>query len=265
MAANTQSIFGAMHGLVGPPVAQFLLSILKQQRAVHAVNTHALMHVAPKMTNLTIDSNPKNTTVLLNSNLTLLCVTTANPPALYHLYFNKSYIGNSSSGEFDITVEGDGVYICVPVNTVGTGNNVTLNISAVVSPSVEISYKTATAVEGDKLNFTCTASGKPEPKIAWTKVGSAEVIAHTPSVSVIVDRPETRDNINQYQCTTSNGVGVPATATVNVTVYSQYTRLEMVHVYDREKDRKQQSTPSGTVNPTKDYFFKETAKSNELR
>ena len=83
------------------------------------------------MTNLTIESNPKNTTVRLNSSLILLCVTTANPPALYHLYFNESYVGNSSSGEFNDTTEGDGVYTCVPVNTIGTGNNDTLDIIAV--------------------------------------------------------------------------------------------------------------------------------------
>ena len=87
--------------------------------------------VAPWMTSLTIESNPKNTTVLLNSSLTLLCVTNANPPPLYHLYLNESYVGNSNSGEFNITVEGDGVYTCVPINTVGTGNNDTLNIIAV--------------------------------------------------------------------------------------------------------------------------------------
>ena len=83
------------------------------------------------MTNLTIKSNPKNTTVLLNSSLILFCVTTATPPALYLLYFHENYIGNSSSGEFNVTVEGDGVYTCVPINRIGTGTNDTLNIIAV--------------------------------------------------------------------------------------------------------------------------------------
>ena len=83
------------------------------------------------MTNLTIGSNPNNITVLLNRGLTLLCVTNANPPALYYLYSNESYIGKSSSGEFNITVEGDGVYTCVPINTVGKGNNDTLSVIAV--------------------------------------------------------------------------------------------------------------------------------------
>ena len=72
------------------------------------------------------------------------------------------------------------------------------------------------------MNFTCTSSGKPEPKIAWTKVGNAAVITNTPSVSVIVDRPVTPDDINQYLCTASNGVGTSATATINVTVYCKY-------------------------------------------
>ena len=87
--------------------------------------------VAPQMTNLTIESNLKNSTVLLNNSLILLCVTNANPPALYHLYFNESYIGNSSSGEFNDTAKGNGVYTCVPINRIGTGNDDTLNIIAV--------------------------------------------------------------------------------------------------------------------------------------
>lgn len=184
-----------------------------------SVLVELIIYFSPKMTNLTIESNPKNTTVLLNSSLTLHCVTNANPPALYHLYFNDSYIGNSSSGEFTTTAKGDGVYTCVPINAVGTGNNATLNIIAVVRPSIKISNKTATAVEGDRLNFTCTPSGKPKPNLAWTEVGKAGEIALTPSVSVIVGRPETPDNMIQYQCTASNGVETPATATVNVTVY----------------------------------------------
>ncbi|PFX23746.1 Pogo transposable element with KRAB domain [Stylophora pistillata] len=102
----------------------------------------------------------------------------------------------------------------------GRSASVLVELEVIFPPSVEISNKTATAVEGDRLNFTCAASGKPEPKITWTKVGSAEVIAHTPSVSVIVERLWTRDSINQYRCTASNGVGIPATATVSVIVLS---------------------------------------------
>ena len=37
-----------------------------------------------------------------------------------------------------------------------------------------------------------------------------------------VTRPGTPDNMIQYQCTASNGVGKHATATVNVTVHCKY-------------------------------------------
>ena len=50
---------------------------------------------------------------------------------LYHFYFNESFIGNSSSGEFNVTVEGDEMYTCVPINNVGTGSNATLNFITV--------------------------------------------------------------------------------------------------------------------------------------
>ena len=106
------------------------------------------------MTNLTIESKSKNTTVLLNSRLIILCVTNANPPALYHLYFNENYIGNSSSGELNDTAKGDGVYICIPINRIGTGNNDTLDIIAVGKlPCIFYS----TTVNGLNPGVTCNS------------------------------------------------------------------------------------------------------------
>ena len=97
-------------------------------------------------------------------------------------------------------------------------NSLTSSTHVPVPPSAEISNKTSVAALGESLNFTCTASGKPKPRIAWTKVGSSEVISHALQVTVNVSRPGTEDNMIQYQCTASNGVGTPAIATVNVTV-----------------------------------------------
>ncbi len=60
------------------------------------------------------------------------CNTDANPEDVdYQLYFNGNLNGNSSSGVLNITVKADGVYTCVPVNTVGTGDNATVNITIV--------------------------------------------------------------------------------------------------------------------------------------
>ena len=64
--------------------------------------------------------------------MSLNCTTDANPDAhVYRFYFNDTLIGNSSSGVFNATVDADGVYSCVPINTVGTGHNATVSITAV--------------------------------------------------------------------------------------------------------------------------------------
>ena len=74
--------------------------------------------------------------------------------------------------------------------------------------------------EGDNITLMCHTSGKPEPIITWTKLGSFVVLSNTSSLTIVnVSRPETPDNMIQYQCTASNGVETPATATVNVTVH----------------------------------------------
>ena len=68
--------------------------------------------------------------------------------------------------------------------------------------------------------LTCDASGKPEPAVTWTKVGSSKMLSNTSLLTIMnVSRPGTPDNMIQYQCTASNGVETPATATVNVTIH----------------------------------------------
>ena len=70
--------------------------------------------------------------MLRDSKLMLNCRTDANPGVhVYQFYFNGTFIGNSSSGVFNVTVGADGVYTCVPLNTVGTGDNGTISAIAV--------------------------------------------------------------------------------------------------------------------------------------
>ena len=64
----------------------------------------------------------------------LLSVSYIKPVFNFHFYvhdLNDNLIGNSSSGVFNTTVMADGVYTCVPVNTVGTGDNHSVSITVV--------------------------------------------------------------------------------------------------------------------------------------
>ena len=97
-------------------------------------------------------------------------------------------------------------------------------IGFAVAPSVNISNTTGTVVEKNNLTLSCNASGKPEPGITWTKVGSSKVFSDVSSLMVPnVTRPGTPDNIIQYQCSASNGVESPATAIANITVHCKLT------------------------------------------
>ena len=87
---------------------------------------------------------PSNTTLLRDSDVSLNCSTDANPAAhLYRFSFSDALISNSSSGVLNVTVKTDGVYTCVPINTVGTGHNATVSVTAVGKSIPCISYSLA--------------------------------------------------------------------------------------------------------------------------
>ncbi|XP_066024470.1 hemicentin-1-like isoform X4 [Pocillopora verrucosa] len=185
------------------------------------VNASAYLNVHYKPTGTSITSSPTNNTVLRNSSLVLSCRTDANPAAhIYNFYFNGTFIGVNNLGRYPVAVQADGEYTCVPLNTVGIGDNATFTVIAVDAPLVDVFPAMTSVPEGNNITLSCNASGKPGPVIAWTKVGSSQVLSHTSLLSVVnVSRPETADNMIQYQCKASNGVETPATATVNVTVH----------------------------------------------
>ena len=69
--------------------------------------------------------------MLRNSVLALTCDTSASPEAEFHLYFNGIFHKTSDSGMFSVNVKADGVYTCVPINTVATGENASVSVTAV--------------------------------------------------------------------------------------------------------------------------------------
>ena len=84
---------------------------------------------APDETTLT--TVPSNWTILRDSIMILKCETNASPEAEYHFYFNGESVGKSITGVLSVTVKKDGAYTCVPTNTVGTGDNATVTVTAV--------------------------------------------------------------------------------------------------------------------------------------
>ena len=92
------------------------------------------------------------------------------------------------------------------------------------APSVGVYPTSSVVVEGKNVTLSCNASGKPYPRLTWTKVGGlGQVLSQTSTLIVNnVSRTVTANNMIQYQCTGDNGVGRPATAVANVTVHCKY-------------------------------------------
>ena len=96
------------------------------------LNVYILLSLADPPTITILLVAPNNRKVLRGSVLNAKCNTNANPDAHnYHFYFNGKLIGNSSSGVFNVTVERDGVLTCIPINTVGSGDNASVSVTAV--------------------------------------------------------------------------------------------------------------------------------------
>ena len=71
--------------------------------------------------------------MLRNSSLVLSCRTDANPAAhIYNFYLHLyTFIGVNNLGRYPVTVQADGEYTCVPLNTVSIGDNATFVVIAV--------------------------------------------------------------------------------------------------------------------------------------
>ena len=75
---------------------------------------------------------PSNATVLRGKILSIICRADANPAAHeYQYYVNDILIGNSSDGVLNITVNVDGSYTCLPINSLGSGHITTVNVTVV--------------------------------------------------------------------------------------------------------------------------------------
>ena len=118
-------------------------------------------------------------------------------------------------------LEGSNLYrhICKCISFLSLLNACYVMCLFLVAPFAEVIPQTVTVIEGGNITLVCNISGVPAPSIYWTQIGSSKVVSHNSSLTIVnVSRPGTPENMIQYQCTASNGVETPATATVSVTV-----------------------------------------------
>lgn len=98
-----------------------------------------LCYVAPIIWFLLISDPPESTSLntsanvsatIKNSSVTFMCTAEGNPaPHEYRFYHDNTYLGKSSSGNFQTKVTEGGLYFCVPFNKAGEGRKASVHIN----------------------------------------------------------------------------------------------------------------------------------------
>ena len=89
-------------------------------------------------------------------------------------------------------------------------------------PQFTQSPSNKTILENEDVEFTCSASGRPDPGITWRKLPGQSVVAKgTKYTKTNVQRTEQ----GEYQCDVGNGVKHNITANVFLTVNCKYPEL----------------------------------------
>ncbi|XP_066025219.1 fibroblast growth factor receptor 4-like isoform X2 [Pocillopora verrucosa] len=132
----------------------------------------------------------------------------------YQLFENDTAILDANpSGMWKRNVLNGGVftYKCMANNSLGTEVSPFVMVTVNVPSNID-SIQDQNVTEGDNLTLICTASGMPQPKVSWIKLGGQRHNGDMLEVTQI-----NRTEAGEYKCEASNECGnVIETATVDV-------------------------------------------------
>jgi len=112
-----------------------------------------------------------------------------------------------------------------PIGMSGTKGEPGESIS---SPSVVVSPVTLTVNEGGTASFECSASGNPEPVVAWSKLDNhSEIIQSAVSGGHLQLKHVTGSDTGLYQCSAANILG-DSRKVARLTVYGKLLAIKML-------------------------------------
>ncbi|XP_078354327.1 uncharacterized protein LOC144638916 [Oculina patagonica] len=189
------------------------------------------VHYNPSSTRLTTDKVVP--AVRGNGRIVLTCVTDANPPpSQYQFYRDGVHLRSSITGIHVIQKARHydaGKYLCVPVNSIGTGANSSLQVYVKGAFSIIHFPQNITINESTSVSLFCNATAYPPdltPHISWTKLGDNNKVL--PPGEQLVLKNVSRHDKGTYMCKAENVIGFPdtAVAVLNVLHKPYDTKLE---------------------------------------
>lgn len=166
-----------------------------------------------------ISDIPGSIDVVLGMKLDIPCRAVGNPPPI--ISWQKDGFHIIAGGDYSIERDGTlriresklehaGKYMCTAKNTAGSDSRVT-NLIVQEPPQIAASTVTAyTAIEDERLELRCTATGSPQPEIQWFRHGVAvqneNGVRIYPDGRLIIESVKDRDQ-GPYVCRAVNSAG----------------------------------------------------------
>jgi len=135
----------------------------------------------------------------------------------------------------NIKLKDKGTYTC-SISTFGDPVTVTHRLEILVAPSViaDPSDGKYTVKKGKRVELKCKTSGNPKPETHWSRQDGALLPMGQQTVhsNELVISSVSRDDAGVYTCTATNGVGTPASTTIDLQVlYPPEIELETDRVH----------------------------------
>ncbi|XP_066024471.1 hemicentin-1 isoform X2 [Pocillopora verrucosa] len=162
-----------------------------------------------------------NTTVNETDDVTLFCNSTGNPaPNITWVLLDDLDAGIRGTQESltfsHVKRNQSGTYGCFADNGVMGRRNDSVHITINYSPTIDIRPISQAVNKSNNLELFCNATGHPTPQITWYKLADPSELLTVGTVLNVMNMNRTDSGV--YQCRASNGIGIDAFASANVTV-----------------------------------------------